>query len=203
MRPSHFVIRHSSFVLTCGARVMPCKRIIPRLLTSRTAASSRASTVGLRWDVGEFGRGSKAPQRPGRGRACFLTSRPASRHAGCLYDLIERVACRCSFRSPGRWRKTAEDLRPPPNAGADKVSINTSGVNPQISTTPAISTVRNARWRRSTPRSVPTAAAGKFSCTAAHAHGQRRGWRWRAKWSSAAPVKYPHQHGPRRRQDWL
>lgn len=60
----------------------------------------------------------------------FLDITASVEARGLLYDLIERVASQVFIPlTVGGGVKTAEDLRPLLNAGADKVSINTAGVN--------------------------------------------------------------------------
>ncbi len=70
----------------------------------------------------------------GADELCFLDITASVEARGLLYGLIERVASQVFIPlTVGGGVKTAEDLRPLLNAGADKVSINTTGVNnPQI-----------------------------------------------------------------------
>ena len=112
---------------------MLCKRIIPCLDIKDGRVVKGVNFVGLR-DAGDPVEVAKRYNDQGADELCFLDITASVEARGLLYDLIERVASQVFIPlTVGGGVKTAEDLRPLLNAGADKVSINTSGVNnPQI-----------------------------------------------------------------------
>lgn len=112
---------------------MLCKRIIPCLDIKDGRVVKGVNFVGLR-DAGDPVEVAKRYNDQGADELCFLDITASVEARGLLYDLIERVASQVFIPlTVGGGVKTAEDLRPLLNAGADKVSINTAGVNrPEI-----------------------------------------------------------------------
>jgi imidazole glycerol-phosphate synthase subunit HisF len=108
---------------------MLCKRIIPCLDIKDGRVVKGVNFVGLR-DAGDPVEVAKRYNDQGADELCFLDITASVEKRGLLYDLIERVASQVFIPlTVGGGVKTAEDLRPLLNAGADKVSINTAGVN--------------------------------------------------------------------------
>ena len=112
---------------------MLCKLIIPCLDIKDGRVVKGVNFVGLR-DAGDPVEVAKRYNDQGADELCFLDITASVEARGLLYDLIERVASQVFIPlTVGGGVKTAEDLRPLLNAGADKVSINTAGVNrPEI-----------------------------------------------------------------------
>jgi imidazole glycerol-phosphate synthase subunit HisF len=108
---------------------MLCKRIIPCLDIKDGRVVKGVNFVGLR-DAGDPVEVAKRYNDQGADELCFLDITASVEKRGLLFDLIERVASQVFIPlTVGGGVKTAEDLRPLLNAGADKVSINTAGVN--------------------------------------------------------------------------
>ena len=108
---------------------MLCKRIIPCLDIKDGRVVKGVNFVGLR-DAGDPVEVAKRYNDQGADELCFLDITASVEARGLLFDLIERVASQVFIPlTVGGGVKTAEDLRPLLNAGADKVSINTAGVN--------------------------------------------------------------------------
>ncbi len=108
---------------------MLCKRIIPCLDIKDGRVVKGVNFVGLR-DAGDPVEVAKRYNDQGADELCFLDITASVEARGLLFDLIERVASQVFIPlTVGGGVKTAEDLRPLLNAGADKVSINTAGAN--------------------------------------------------------------------------
>ena len=156
-------------------------------------------------------------RRSGRGRARATTSRAptssrsstsarASRQRGLLlrHDRGGGVA---GVHSADRRRRraTVEDIRALLNAGADKVSINTAGVQQPGARRRSVGALRRAmhRRRRSTPRSARS-TSGRSTSTAAARRPGIDAVEWARRSGRARRRRDPaHQHGPRRRAHGL
>ena len=89
----------------------------------------------------------------GADELAFLDIRASIETRGLLYDMIEAVADEVFIPlTVGGGVNAIDDIRALLNAGADKISINTSAVrNPGLVEEAAAHFARNASSRRSTP----------------------------------------------------
>ena len=170
--------------------------------TSPTAGSSRASTSSTcaMPAIRSRSRAATTSRAPTSSRSS--TSAPASRSAALLYDMIEAVASQVFIPlTVGGGVNAVDDIRALLNAGADKVSINTSGVqNPEL-IGEASGALRRAMHRR--PRSTPRntrSTRGRSTSTAAARPRASTPCEWAQDVGGARRGRDPaHQHGPRRR----
>ncbi len=108
---------------------MLARRIIPCLDIKDGRVVKGVNFVGLR-DAGDPVEVARRYNEQGADELCFLDITASVERRGLLFDLIERVSAEVFIPlTVGGGVKTADDLRPLLNAGADKVSINTAGVN--------------------------------------------------------------------------
>ena len=66
--------------------------------------------------------------REGADELCFLDITASHENRKTIVDVVERTAARSVYATDGRGRRTLDDIRTLLNAGADKVSINTTAV---------------------------------------------------------------------------
>jgi imidazole glycerol-phosphate synthase subunit HisF len=108
---------------------MLCKRIIPCLDIKDGRVVKGVNFVGLR-DAGDPVEIAKRYNDQGADELCFLDITASVEKRGLLFDMIEVVARQVFIPlTVGGGVKCVEDIRDLLNAGADKVSINTAGVN--------------------------------------------------------------------------
>ncbi len=108
---------------------MLCKRIIPCLDIKDGRVVKGVNFVGLR-DAGDPVEIAKRYNDQGADELCFLDITASVEARGLLFKMIEEVAKQVFIPlTVGGGVKKVEDIRDLLNAGADKVSINTSGVN--------------------------------------------------------------------------
>jgi len=85
-------------------------------------------------DAGDPVEAAKAYQEQGADELVFLDITASSDERSIIYDIVESTASQCFMPlTVGGGLRTVEDIRKMLNAGADKVSLNTSAVlNPQL-----------------------------------------------------------------------
>ncbi|MBM3396257.1 MAG: imidazole glycerol phosphate synthase subunit HisF [Betaproteobacteria bacterium] len=105
------------------------KRIIPCLDVDRGRVVKGVNFVGLR-DAGDPVEVARRYDEQGADELCFLDITASSDDRGLILDIIERVAAQVFIPlTVGGGVRSVDDVRRLLNAGADKVSINTSAVN--------------------------------------------------------------------------
>jgi hypothetical protein len=168
---------------------MLAKRIIPCLDVTAGRVVKGVNFVELR-DAGDPVEIARRYDEQGADELTFLDITATSDNRDLILHIIEAVASQVFIPlTVGGGVREVADVRRLLNAGADKVSINSSAVPIRSwCTTPRTSTVRSASWWRSTP-SRCRRASGKCSPTAAArppastpSNGPRR-------WNSWAPAK--------------
>ena len=109
------------------------KRIIPCLDIADGRVVKGVNFVNLR-DAGDPVEVARRYDEQGADELAFLDIRASVEKRGLLYDMIEAVASQVFIPlTVGGGVNAVEDIRALLNAGADKVSINTSGVqNPDL-----------------------------------------------------------------------
>ncbi|MCC6197591.1 MAG: imidazole glycerol phosphate synthase subunit HisF [Burkholderiales bacterium] len=109
------------------------KRIIPCLDIADGRVVKGVNFVNLR-DAGDPVEVARRYDEQGADELAFLDIRASVEKRGLLYDMIEAVASQVFIPlTVGGGVSAVEDIRALLNAGADKVSINTSGVqNPDL-----------------------------------------------------------------------
>jgi len=109
------------------------KRIIPCLDIADGRVVKGVNFVNLR-DAGDPVEVARRYDEQGADELAFLDIRASVENRGLLYDMIEAVASQVFIPlTVGGGVNAVEDIRALLNAGADKVSINTSGVqNPDL-----------------------------------------------------------------------
>ena len=108
---------------------MLCKRIIPCLDIKDGRVVKGVNFLGLR-DAGDPVEVAKRYNDQGADELCFLDITASVEARGLLFNMIEAVARQVFIPlTVGGGVKRVEDIRDLLNAGADKVSINTAGVN--------------------------------------------------------------------------
>jgi imidazole glycerol-phosphate synthase subunit HisF len=108
---------------------MLCKRIIPCLDIKDGRVVKGVNFLGLR-DAGDPVEVAKRYNDQGADEICFLDITASVEARGLLFNMIEAVARQVFIPlTVGGGVKRVEDIRDLLNAGADKVSINTAGVN--------------------------------------------------------------------------
>jgi imidazole glycerol-phosphate synthase subunit HisF len=111
---------------------MLCKRIIPCLDIKDGRVVKGVNFLGLR-DAGDPVEIAKRYNDQGADELCFLDITASVEARGLLFKMIEDVAKQVFIPlTVGGGVKKVEDIRDLLNAGADKVSINTSGVNTPV-----------------------------------------------------------------------
>ena len=112
---------------------MLAKRIIPCLDVTAGRVVKGVNFVGLR-DAGDPVEIAKRYDEQGADELTFLDITASSDERGLLLNIIEAVAAQVFIPlTVGGGVRSVEDVRRLLNAGADKVSINTSAVqNPQL-----------------------------------------------------------------------
>jgi phosphoribosylformimino-5-aminoimidazole carboxamide ribotide isomerase len=104
------------------------KRIIPCLDIADGRVVKGVNFVNLR-DAGDPVEVARRYDEQGADELAFLDIRASVENRGLLYDMIEAVASQVFIPlTVGGGVNAVEDIRALLNAGADKVSINTSGV---------------------------------------------------------------------------
>src|SRR6186713_662867 len=104
------------------------KRIIPCLDIADGRVVKGVNFVNLR-DAGDPVEVARRYDEQGADELAFLDIRASVETRGLLYDMIEAVASQVFIPlTVGGGVNAVEDIRALLNAGADKVSINTSGV---------------------------------------------------------------------------
>ncbi len=108
---------------------MLCKRIIPCLDIKDARVVKGVNFLGLR-DAGDPVEVAKRYNDQGADELCFLDITASVEARGLLFNMIEAVARQVFIPlTVGGGVKRVDDIRDLLNAGADKVSINTAGVN--------------------------------------------------------------------------
>ena len=108
---------------------MLCKRIIPCLDIKDGRVVKGVNFLGLR-DAGDPVEVAKRYNDQGADELCFLDITASVEARSLLFNMIEAVARQVFIPlTVGGGVKRVEDIRDLLNAGADKVSINTAGVN--------------------------------------------------------------------------
>jgi len=109
------------------------KRIIPCLDVAEGRVVKGVNFVNLR-DAGDPVEAARRYDEQGADELAFLDIRASLETRGLLYDMIEAVADQVFIPlTVGGGVNSVEDIRALLNAGADKVSINTAGVqNPLL-----------------------------------------------------------------------
>ena len=112
---------------------MGCKRIIPCLDIADGRVVKGVNFVNLR-DAGDPVEVARRYDEQGADELAFLDIRASVEKRGLLYDMIEAVASQVFIPlTVGGGVNAVDDIRALLNAGADKVSINTAGVqNPDL-----------------------------------------------------------------------
>ncbi len=108
-------------------------RLIPCLDVNNGRVVKGINFVGLR-DAGDPVEQAKRYDAQGADELCFLDIGASHEKRDTLYDMVERVASQCFLPlTVGGGVRKLEDIRTLLNAGADKVSINTTAVhNPEF-----------------------------------------------------------------------
>jgi imidazole glycerol-phosphate synthase subunit HisF len=120
---------------------MLCKRIIPCLDIKDGRVVKGVNFLGLR-DAGDPVEVAKRYNDQGADEICFLDITASVEARGLLFNMIEQVARQVFIPlTVGGGVKRVDDIRDLLNAGADKVSINTAGVN-----TPALFNEASAKY---------------------------------------------------------
>src|SRR5258707_5401317 len=105
------------------------KRIIPCLDIAEGRVVKGVKFVNLR-DAGDPVEVARRYDEQGADEIAFLDIRASIETRGLLYDMIEAVADQVFIPlTVGGGVNSVDDIRALLNAGADKVSINTAGVN--------------------------------------------------------------------------
>jgi len=104
------------------------KRIIPCLDIAGGRVVKGVNFVNLR-DVGDPVEAARRYDSEGADEIAFLDIRASIENRGLLYDMIERVADQVFIPlTVGGGVNSVDEIRSLLNAGADKVSINTGGI---------------------------------------------------------------------------
>jgi imidazole glycerol-phosphate synthase subunit HisF len=120
---------------------MLCKRIIPCLDIKDGRVVKGVNFLGLR-DAGDPVEVAKRYNDQGADEICFLDITASVEARGLLFNMIEQVARQVFIPlTVGGGVKRVDDIRDLLNTGADKVSINTAGVN-----TPALFNEASAKY---------------------------------------------------------
>ena len=162
------------------------KRIIPCLDIADGRVVKGVNFVNLR-DAGDPVEVARRYDEQGADELAFLDIRASVEKRGLLYDMIEAVASQVFIPlTVGGGVSAVEDIRALLNAGADKVSINTSGVqNPDLIGEASarygaqciVAAIDAKKYARRMPgRSTSTAAARRPGSTPCS--GRRRSRRW-------------------------
>src|SRR5258707_14308868 len=105
------------------------KRIIPCLDIADGRVVKGVNFVNLR-DAGDPVEVARRYDEQGADELAFLDIRASVENRGLLYDMIEAVASQGFIPlTGGGGVRAVDDIRALLNAGADKISINTAGVN--------------------------------------------------------------------------
>jgi cyclase len=112
---------------------MLASRIIPCLDVKDGRVVKGVNFVGLR-DAGDPVELARYYNDQGADELCFLDITASVENRGTLLDIVARTAETCFIPlTVGGGVRTVDDVRALLNAGADKVSINTSAVqNPEL-----------------------------------------------------------------------
>ena len=175
------------------------KRIIPCLDIADGRVVKGVNFVNLR-DAGDPVEVARRYDEQGADELAFLDIRASVEKRGLLYDMIEAVASQVFIPlTVGGGVNAVEDIRALLNAGADKVSINTAGVNNPGTLRRGVRALRRAVHRRGDRREeVRGRRVAGVHPRRAHAHGHRRG-RVGAGGRGARRGRDPaDEHGPRR-----
>ena len=145
------------------------KRIIPCLDVAAGRVVKGVNFVNLR-DAGDPVEVARRYDEQGADELAFLDIRASIETRGLLYDMIEAVADQVFIPlTVGGGVRTVEDIRALLNAGADKVSINTAGV--QQSRADRRGGRRTSARSASSPRSTPSSA--RVDAWEVYTHGGR------------------------------
>ncbi len=108
-------------------------RLIPCLDVKDGRVVKGINFEGLR-DAGDPVEQAKRYDAEGADELCFLDISASVENRGTLYEMVEQVAANCFLPfTVGGGVRTLEDIRKLLNAGADKVTINTTAVkNPEF-----------------------------------------------------------------------
>jgi cyclase len=158
---------------------MLAKRIIPCLDVTNGRVVKGVNFVELR-DAGDPVEIARRYDEQGADEITFLDITATSDGRDLILHIIEAVASQVFIPlTVGGGVRTVEDVRRLLNAGADKISVNSSAIaNPQLVSDATASTARSASWWPSTPSAVPRPAnrrAGKCSPRRPQGHRPRRG----------------------------
>jgi cyclase len=168
---------------------MLAKRIIPCLDVTHGRVVKGVSFVSLR-DAGDPVEIARRYDEQGADELTFLDITASSDDRGIIFRIIEQVASQVFIPlTVGGGVREVIDVRNLLNAGADKVSINTSAVtNPQLVADAASRYGRSASWWRST-RNRWQASAGRCLPTAGAKPPDWMRWSGRKKCSLWARAK--------------
>ncbi len=121
------------FHLDIAEKILLAKRIIPCLDVNAGRVVKGVNFVNLR-DAGDPVEIAKRYNDEGADEITFLDITASSDQRGLILDIIERVADQVFIPlTVGGGIRAVDDVRRLMNAGADKISINTSAVtNPQL-----------------------------------------------------------------------
>ena len=108
-------------------------RIIPCLDVCKGRVVKGVNFVNL-IDTGDPVEQAKAYEAQGADELVFLDINASSENRGIMHEVVERTASQCFMPlTVGGGLRTVEDIRKMLNAGADKVSLNTSAItNPDL-----------------------------------------------------------------------
>ena len=107
---------------------MLAKRIIPCLDIKDGRVVKGVKFVELR-DAGDPVEAARVYDRQGADELVFLDITASHEQRGIMRDVVERTASQCFMPlTVGGGLRTVENIRDMLNAGADKVSINTSAI---------------------------------------------------------------------------
>ena len=181
------------------------KRIIPCLDVAEGRVVKGVNFVNLR-DAGDPVEVARRYDEQGADELTFLDIQASVETRGLLYDMIEAVADQVFIPlTVGGGVSHVDDIRALLNAGADKVSINTAGVNDPELIAQAAQPLRRAMHRRGDRRQAGRAGAlgGLYARrtqprpASTRSHG-------RARVVASRRGRNPaDQHGPRRRAQRL
>ena len=176
------------------------KRIIPCLDVAEGRVVKGVNFVNLR-DAGDPVEVARRYDEQGADELAFLDIRASVETRGLLYHMIEAVADEVFIPlTVGGGVNSVDDIRALLNAGADKVSINTAGVQQPGAVRGGRRALRRAVHRRGDRRQAGGAGGvGGVHARRAHADRPRRGGlgaRGRRPRRRRDPA---HQHGSRRR----
>ena len=166
------------------------KRIIPCLDIADGRVVKGVNFVNLR-DAGDPVEVARRYDEQGADELAFLDIRASVETRGLLYDMIEAVADQVFIPlTVGGGVNSVDDIRALLNAGADKVSINTAGVQQSGADRGGVGALRRAVHRRRDRRQAVRASdAWEVYTTAGARRPASTRSNGRARWSRSAPAR--------------